>query len=188
LTNGWGRGSRALAASQFNLDLTEINERHHLTFDTYEMGKLTLDEYLQRVIFYENRDFEPGDFKEFMYKQSQPLPGSIDFFKELKAKHKLNVIAVNNEGRELNEFRIRQFRLHELFDAFASSCYVKFRKPDADIFRLACDMALARPQEAIMVDDRQMFVEVATTVGLHCVHFDGLASVKEKMNKMNFLY
>jgi putative hydrolase of the HAD superfamily len=187
LTNGWGRGSRKLAAEKFNLDLAELNERHHLTFDTYEMGKLSLDEYLLRTVFYENRDFSTDEFKAFMYAQSQALPGSIDFFKELKKKYSLRVIAVNNEGRELNEYRIRQFGLRELFDAFASSCYVRFRKPDVDIFRLACDIAQTAPQQALMIDDRSMFVAVAKTIGLHGLQFDGLERMREKIETIRFI-
>jgi putative hydrolase of the HAD superfamily len=188
LTNGWGRESRKLAAEKFQLDLVETNERHHLTFDTYEMGKLTLDEYLQRTVFYEKRSFSVEEFKLFMYSRSQPLPGSIDFFKELKQQHQLKVIAVNNEGIELNEYRIKQFKLHELFDAFASSCYVRFRKPDADIFRLACNIAQVQPQQAVMIDDRMMFVEVAASVGINAIQFDKLELVKEKMKEIDFLY
>ena len=188
LTNGWGRGSRRLASEKFGLDLVELNERHHLTFDTYEMGKLTLDEYLKRTVFYQPRDFSTDEFKTYMYEQSQPYEENITFFKELKAQHKLRVVAVNNEGRELNEYRIRHFKLNELFDAFASSCYVKFRKPDVDIFRIACDLALTAPEQAIMVDDRQMFVEVASTIGLKCVQFTTLDEVKERMNEISFAY
>ncbi|HTD94099.1 MAG TPA: HAD family hydrolase [Chitinophagaceae bacterium] len=186
LTNGWGRHSRAAAAEKFKLDLMELNERHHLTFDTYEMGKLTLDEYLKRTVFYQERNFSLDEFKSFMYAESKAFPDSIAFFKELKARHKLRVIAVNNEGRELNEYRIRNFQLNELFDAFASSCYVKFRKPDTDIFRVACDMALSLPEEAIMVDDRQMFVEVASSIGLTCVQFTTLGEVQERMKEIVF--
>ena len=50
LTNGWGHQSRALAAKAFDLNLEEIEDRHHLTFDTYEVGKLTLEEYLSRTV------------------------------------------------------------------------------------------------------------------------------------------
>src|SRR5690242_10363394 len=71
LTNGWDRGSRQRAAQVFDLDYAEVDERHHLTFDTYEEGKLTLDEYLDRVIFYEPRKFSHKDFRDFMYAQSQ---------------------------------------------------------------------------------------------------------------------
>ncbi|HMG83283.1 MAG TPA: HAD-IA family hydrolase [Ferruginibacter sp.] len=188
LTNGWGGSSRKLAAEKFKLNIDDMNERHHLTFDTYEMGKLTLDQYLKRLVFYEPRDFSVEDFKAFMFQQSKPIPESIAFFKELKAKHKLHVIAVNNEGRELNDYRIKTFKLDELFDAFVSSCIVKFRKPDTDIFHTACDIAHTTPQEALMIDDRLMFVEVARTIGLHALQFTGLESIKEKLSHVNFLH
>lgn len=185
LTNGWGRGSRKLAAEHFKLDLVEINERHHLTFDTYEIGKITLDEYLERIVFYEKRDFSIDDFKAFMFAQTEAYPESIAFFKELKQRHGLKVIAVNNEGRELNDYRISQFRLYELFDAYASSCYVKFRKPDIDIFRIACDIGRVVPHQAAMVDDRAMFTQVASTIGIQCLHFNTLDGIKEKLKTLD---
>lgn len=186
LTNGWGRDSRQKAAEKFELDYAEMDERHHLTFDTYEMGKLTLDQYLNRLVFYEKRDFTKDEFKDFMFSRSKEYPGVIDFFKELKEKHKLKVVAVSNEGRELNEYRINKFKLGELFDAFVSSCYVKFRKPDVDIFKMACDLAQTLPHNAIHVDDRLMFVEVARSVGLHGLHHKDLESTKEKIKAINF--
>ena len=67
LTNGWDRKARKKAVETFNLDEEEINERHHLTFDTYEAGKLNLDEYMHRVIFYEKRNFSSDDFKSLCY-------------------------------------------------------------------------------------------------------------------------
>ena len=186
LTNGWGRGSRVQAAEQFKLDYKDMDERHHLTFDTYEMGKLTLDQYLNRLVFYTERDFSKDDFKTFMFERSKPYEETLAFFRELKHKHKLSVVAVSNEGRELNEYRIKKFKLHDLFDAFISSCYVRFRKPDADIFRMACDIAHAAPHETIHIDDRLMFVEVARTIGLHGLHHVDLPSTKEKIAKLNF--
>src|SRR5689334_3321256 len=101
LTNGWGRDSRARAADKFGLDYDEMNERHHLTFDTYEEGKLSLDEYLNRVVFYKERSFSREEFKDFMYAQSQPFPEMIGLMRALKTQHGLHVAAVSNEGREL---------------------------------------------------------------------------------------
>lgn len=188
LTNGWDRTSRKLAAEKFNLDLDELNERHHLIFNDYETGKLTLDEYLDRLNLYDKIIIPIEDFKAFMFQQSQPHNDTISFFKELKKKHLLKVIAVNNEGRELNEFRINKFKLDELFDAFVSSCYVKIRKPDPDIFRIACDIAHSLPQEIIMIDDRSMFTEVAKTIGINGLHYDGVVSIKEKLSLQQFKF
>ena len=186
LTNGWGQESRQQAVALFDLDEKEVNERHHLTFDTYEEGKLSLDEYLGRVIFYEPRDFSRDEFKTFMFSRSQPLEGAIDFFKEIKKQYRLKVIAVSNEGRELNEHRIKEYKLNELFDAYISSCYIHLRKPDKDVLRMACDISQTKPGEALYIDDRLMFVEVAAAYGLHTLHYKDLESAKEYMNTVVF--
>lgn len=166
LTNGWDRGIRRLASEKFGLDYEEMDERHHLTFDTYEEGKLSLDEYLNRVVFYQERSFPREEFKAFMYAQSQPYPQMIELMRELKAQYGLRVAAVSNEGRELAVYRVQQFGLGTIFDFFVSSCFVHYRKPDADMYRIALDIAQARPEQVLYIDDRAMFVEVAQELSI----------------------
>jgi putative hydrolase of the HAD superfamily len=166
LTNGWDRNTRIHAAQEFGLNYEEMNERHHLTFDTYESGKLSLDEYLNRVVFYEDRSFSREEFKTFMYVQSQAFPEMIALICELKNQYCLQVAAVSNEGRELTMYRVQQFKLGTFIDFFISSCFVHYRKPDVDIYRIALDIAQVRPEQVVYIDDRAMFVEVARGVGL----------------------
>jgi putative hydrolase of the HAD superfamily len=166
LTNGWDRKSREAAAKQFNLDLDELNDRHRMTFDTYESGKLSLDEYLQRSVFYTDRPFTPEQFRTFMFEQSIAYPEMIDLIKGLKTRYGLKIAVVNNEGRELNEYRIKTFYLNDFVDFFISSCFVHFRKPDADIWKIALDIAQVPREEVVYIDDRVMFVQVAQGLGL----------------------
>lgn len=170
LTNGWDHHARQRAAERFGIDYDEMNERHHLTFDTYESGKLTLEKYLDRVVFDRPRDFSPQDFERFMFEQSQPLADEIDFFVRLKARHGLVVAAVSNEARELTEYRVREFDLRRLIDFFVSSCFVHLRKPDEDLYRMALDVSQARPEEVVYIEDRLMFVEVARKMGIRSIH------------------
>src|SRR5512136_487089 len=113
LTNGWDRRMRKKAAEVFHLDQEEMDERHHLTFDTFELGKLSLDEYLNRMVFYEERPFSKEEFKGFMFSQSQPFPQMIDLVRNLKKAYGLKIAVVSNEGRELTTYRIQNFRLAE---------------------------------------------------------------------------
>src|SRR5437870_5051826 len=169
-TNGWDRNMRKRAADHFKLEYAEMDERHHLTFDTYEEGKLTLDEYLIRVVFYEPRDFSRDDFKQFMFDQSQPFPDMLRLLANLKARHALKVAVVSNEARELTAHRIAKFGLDTFVDFFIVSAYVHFRKPDPDIFRLAIDVAQVPVSQVVYLEDRPMFVEVAQTLGLRGLH------------------
>jgi putative hydrolase of the HAD superfamily len=173
LTNGWDHNMRARAADKFGLDYNEMNERHHLTFDTYEEGKLSLDEYLNRVVFYQERPFPREEFKAFMYAQSQPFPKMIEWVSRLKEQHSLQIAAVSNEGRELTTYRVQQFKLGTFIDFFISSCFVHYRKPDADIYRIALDIAQVSPEQVVYIDDRAMFVEVAQGLGIRgIIHKD----------------
>lgn len=173
LTNGWDHNSREKASDVFHLDYEEMNERHHLTFDTYEEGKLSLDQYLNRVIFYKKQPFTREEFKEFMYAQSKPFPEMLAFMRELKKALGLKIVAVSNEGRELTEYRIKTFELGNFIDAFVSSCFVHFRKPDKDIFCIATDVSQVRPEQVAYIEDRQLYIEVANGLGLHGIkHVD----------------
>ncbi|MCB2227953.1 MAG: HAD family phosphatase [Desulfarculaceae bacterium] len=184
LTNGWDRHSRKEACAKFGLDPEDTDERHHLTFDTYEEGKLSLDEYLERVVFHQPRPFGPAEFKEFMFAQSEALPDMLDFIRRLKQAHGLHVVAVSNEGRELTEHRIAKFRLHEVFDFFVSSCFVHYRKPDQDMYRLALDGVQSAAHKTVYIDDRLMFVQVAQSLGLHGIHHQGYASTRQQLAEL----
>lgn len=174
-TNGWDHTIRRRAAAAFGLDQAEMDERHHLTFDTYESGKLSLDDYLDRIVFYEPRPFTRQDFRAFMMAQSQPFDDMIALISELKARHGLKVAVVSNEGRELAVHRVEAFGLRAFVDFFIFSAFVHFRKPDADIFRLALDVAQVPAERVIYIDDRPMFVQVARGLGIRACTMRGMS-------------
>ena len=181
LTNGWDRKARLRAAELFHLDCEEMNERHHLTFDTYEEGKLTLDEYLDRVVFYEERPFTRQEFRTFMLDQSRPFPEMIELVCRLKERHRLKVAAVSNEGRELTTHRIGVFRLGTFIDFFVSSCFVHYRKPDTDMYRIALDIAQVKPAQVVYIEDRPMFVETARGLGIQGIIHEGFESTGREL-------
>lgn len=179
LTNGWGHESRMAAAKEFNLEYEEINRLHEFIFNVYEIGNLTLEEYLDTVIFNEPREFTKEDFKSFMYAQSVELPGMLQWVIEWKnAGCGFRIISINNEPKELNDYRIKKFKLHRCFDAFISSCEVGMRKPDPGIFKLAMGVALATPEQCYYFDDRPMLVEAAARLGINAFHHKGFESSK----------
>jgi putative hydrolase of the HAD superfamily len=188
LTNGWDRGCRRKAIDVFKLDAEETEERHHLCFDTLEVGKITLDEYLRRVVFYKKRSFTRNKFWKFMCDQSQPLPGMIELIKQLKKRYALKVAVVSNEGRELGEYRVKQFRLNEVADFFIVSSFVHFRKPDADIFRIALDIAQVKPKQVAYIEDRPMFVQVARGLGIHGIRHTGYNGTREALKRFGLIY
>ncbi|HLF34993.1 MAG TPA: HAD family phosphatase [Cyclobacteriaceae bacterium] len=188
LTNGWDRNIRQGAARHFNLETDEMLERHHLTFDTYEVGKLSLDEYLHRVVFYKKRNFTVSEFKKYMFGKSKPFPDMIAMMRELKSRYKLKVAVVSNEGLELNEYRIKKFKLGEFIDFFISSCYVHYRKPDPDIYKIALNIAQVPPGEVIYIDDRPLFIQVASELGIDGILHTEFNSTKKVLASMGLVY
>lgn len=169
LTNGWDHHARKRAAANFKLELAEMEDRHHLTFDTYEEGKLTLEEYLDRVVFYRKRPFTRAQFRRFMFAQSKPYPEMITLVSRLKARYGLKITVVSNEARELNSHRIRKFKLNGFVDFFISSCFVHLRKPDADIFRVALDIAQVPANQVVYIENTPMFVWIAEGLGIRSI-------------------
>lgn len=184
LTNGWGRQSRRKAAETFNLDYAEMDERHHLSFNTYEDGKLTLDQYLDQVVFFEPRPFTRQQFREFMFAQSQPFPDMLKLIRDIKEKNRIRVVLVSNEGRELTNHRVKTFGLTEFVDAFIVSCFVHYRKPDRDIYAVALDVAQAQPDQVLYVDDRPLFVQIASDMGIISIVHTGYESTRRTLESV----
>ena len=185
LSNGWGHESRAAAAKEFNIDYEEFNRLHEFIFNVYEIGNLTMEEYLDTVIFNQPREFTREDFKAFMFAQSVELPGMLQWIIEWKrADSDFRIISINNEPKELNDYRVKKFKLHRCFDAFISSCEVGMRKPDPGIFKLAMGVALAAPEQCYYFDDRPMLVEAAARLGINAFHHQGFESSKSIIEKL----
>ena len=180
LSNGWGHESRMAAAEKFGIDYEEMDVLHDFIFNVFEMGKVTLDDYLDTVVFNYKRDFSRQEFKDFIFSSSVELPFTLPWFINWKRRHEnIKIISINNEARELNQFRINKFHLHDFFDAFVSSCEVGMRKPDPGIFLLALGIAQANPEECLYFDDRIMLVEAARKVGIHAFHHESYERTKQ---------
>jgi len=180
LSNGWDHHARRRAAKHFMLDWAEMQKRHELNFETHEADKISFKEYLDRVVFFEKRPFSRAEFRRFMFAQSKPCAGMIELVRNLRAMYGLKVIAVSNEAREVNANRIRQFKLDGFVDAFISSCFVHIRKPDADIFRLALDIAQVPLRQIVYLENTAMFIQVAKSLGIRSIlHTDHRSTCKQ---------
>ena len=187
LTDGWDHHARQRAVTHFHLDWIEMEERHSLLFATYEEGNLTLEDYLARVIFYQERAFTRTQFRNFMFAQSKPSPEMMDMITRLKVRHGLKIVAVSNEARELNAHRIETFKLGALVDFFISSCFVHIRKPDADIFRLALDIAQVPARQVVYIENTPMFVEIAEGLGIRGILHTDYGPTRAKLASFGLL-
>jgi putative hydrolase of the HAD superfamily len=184
LTNAWDHTERAEALEHFHLDADEFRVRHEPLVPDFECGKLTLDEYLDRTVFYREQPFTRDAFRDYMFSLSKPLAGMLNFAQSLGNSSKYFMGTINNESRELNNYRIETFGLRKLFRVFISSCYVGLRKPEPDIYRLALEVTQFPAEECCFIDDRAANLEAPAKMGMHTIQMKGLEYLQQELGKL----
>lgn len=170
LTNGWDHNSRMEAAKTFQLDWEEYRERHDLSFPAFDAGQITLDQYLDRTLFYRGRTFTREEFTAFMFAQSKEYPETRELLHAVARTGKYFVASINNEPRELNNYRIEAFGLRRDFEVFFSSCYLNARKPEEHIYRTALEVSQRLAAECAFIDDRLLNLENPRRLGMNVIH------------------
>ncbi len=184
LTNAWDHTQRSDALQRFQLDEREFHDRHEMVVSSFERGKITLDEYLDRTVFYRPRTFSREAFRDYMFSLSQPLPGMLEFARSLSDSGKYLMATINNESRELNYYRMERFGLRKIFRLFFSSCFVGLRKPERDIYRLALETTQIPADECCFIDDRALNLECAAQLGMQTIEMVSLEELQGNLGKL----
>jgi putative hydrolase of the HAD superfamily len=183
LTNGWDTKSRREAATVFQLDWDELHDRHDLSFPAFDSGHITLNEYLDRTVFYCPRSFTREEFTAFMFAQSKEFPESRAILDAAARSGKYFIGAINNEPLELNQYRIEAFNLRRDFLVFFSSCYVRSRKPEELIFRVALEVTQRPAEQCVFIDDRLLNLESPRRLGMNVIHYQNAQQLRSDLQK-----
>lgn len=183
-TNGWDHGERAAAAAQFGFDLVEFESRHEFLAAALDTAQLTLDQYLDRTIFYRDRPFTREAFRQFMIGQSKPYPESLQVIGRVAASGKYLLATLNNESLELNAYRIEAFGLRHIFKFYLSSCYLGVRKPNAAIYQAALQLTQQEPARCVFIDDRALNLECAQHEGMKTIQFRNAAQLEQDLRAL----
>jgi len=184
LTNAWDRTERFQALEHFRLDEEEFRLRHEMVVSSFERGEISLDEYLDRTVFYRNRPFTREEFRDYMFSLSQPMPAVLALARTLADSGKYFMGTINNESRELNQHRVEKYGLRGIFRLFVSSCFVGLRKPESGIYRLAIEITQINPEECCFIDDRAPNLECAAKLGMHTIEMQTLEQLRERLRKL----
>ncbi|MGO9597811.1 MAG: HAD-IA family hydrolase [Isosphaeraceae bacterium] len=181
LSNAWDMPARNCAIEAFGLDGLDFHTRHSMVKTAFETGRLSLDAYIEKTVFYTGRSFSRDDFKQFIFDQSKVLGGTLDWVQSLAATGRFRLLTLNNESRELHEYRVRTFGLCSVFQAFLTSCYLGQVKPDEDIYLNAMGITGCRAARGIFIDDRPVNVETALKLGLRAIRFLDLDQLRTEL-------
>lgn len=184
LTNAWDHVQRMATLDHFHLDEAEFHDRHEMVVSSFERGKITLDEYLDRTVFYRTREFSREDFKAYMFSLSKPFPEVLNLARKLAASGKYFMGTINNESRELNLYRIETNGLRNIFKVFVSSCFVGLRKPEVDIYRMALEITQMPAEQCCFIDDRALNLECATKLGMQTIEMQSLDQLQKSLSTL----
>ncbi|MBZ5572651.1 MAG: HAD family phosphatase [Acidobacteriia bacterium] len=184
LSNAWDRAQRQRALERFQLDEAEFDDRHDMLVSSFERGKISLQEYLERTVFYRPRPFTQQEFTDFMFSLSQPNAGTLEIARSLARSCQYLMATINNESTELNLYRIRTCGLREIFSVFVSSCFVGLRKPEEGIYRLALEITQRPPEECCFVDDRALNLDAASALGMRVIRMQNAAQLRQDLQKL----
>jgi putative hydrolase of the HAD superfamily len=184
LSNAWDREQRQRTLKEFNLDEVEFESRHEMLVSSFERGKITLQNYLERTVFYRPRSFTAEAFTQHMFSLSTPNPETLQLGKELSRSCKYLMSTINNESKELNLYRIQTFGLREIFSLFVSSCFVGLRKPEEGIYRLALEITQRPPEECCFIDDRPLNLDSASRLGMHVIQMKTAEQLRADLQKL----
>jgi putative hydrolase of the HAD superfamily len=184
LSNAWDHEQREQSLKQFGVDEVEFESRHEMLVSSFERGKITLHDYLERTVFYRSRSFSEEAFTQHMLSLSQPDPEALQLAIELTQSGKYLMSTINNESKELNLFRIQTFGLREIFRLFVSSCFVGLRKPEEGIYRLALEITQRPPEECCFVDDRPLNLDTAAKLGMNVIQMENAAQLRQEFAKL----
>ena len=183
-TNGWDRHARRNCVESFGLDWDEYQDRHEFVADAFETGAMTIDQYLDRTVFYRDRNFPAGSFIDAMKGESRADPEALDLIAGLSGTGNYLLATLNNESRELNAHRMEAFGLRRYFSVFLTSGYLGVKKPDERIYRLALEITQRDPQECVFVDDRPLNLECAALLGMNTVHFETVETLERDLAEL----
>jgi putative hydrolase of the HAD superfamily len=188
LSNAWDHEQRQRTLKHFALDELEFENRHEMLVSSLERGKISMQEYLERTIFYRPRSFTLDAFKDYIFSLSQPDTANLQLAAELTRSGKYLMSTINNESKELNLFRIQTFGLREIFSLFVSSCFVGLRKPEEGIYRLALEITQRAPEECCFVDDRPLNLDSASRLGMHVIQMENAEQLRRELQKLGVAF
>jgi putative hydrolase of the HAD superfamily len=181
LTNGWDRGQRTRVLTRLGVDLERYEELHDDANFFWERGLSTAEEFFHRTVF------EPNPALKLSFAVLWPQvcaeskvlhPDALDLLAELRAGGRYQLATLNNESRELDDYRLDAFHLRSLFDYFICSGYVHEMKPLPGIYRAAIDISGHPACTSLFIDDKQENCDAAAALGLHAIRFESPAQLR----------
>jgi len=170
------------ATNKFGIPLDEFTKFWQENYrDEMTRGKITPQEFWKKIIKKFNlKNAMDFNFVESWMNDYQPRIKVHKLAKKLSKSYKIGLISNLYPG--MMPALIKKGLVANIkYSAMVLSYEVQLRKPEKEIYEIATKKAGVLPEEILLIDDRQDFIEGAKRIGWQTVWFD-----LENINKTIF--
>ena len=170
-------------AELLNLDPKTVYEGLHIPELTLLFkGKITEDEYWERVITVTGWNLDIQKLKREVRENFQEIQGTREIIEALRKKYTVVVLSVH--AKEWIEYCREQFMLSELFHHEFYSFEYGVCKPDPQAYKHVLDKLKVEPGECVFIDDQERNLIPARQLGIKTIRFNNPEQLKEELKKV----
>lgn len=186
LTNGWDVQQRAGVLSALGVDLPAYEAVHDGVNYYWERGLISAQDFFEQTVLETNPQLNLtfDQLWQLVCSESRMLHQEcFDLLSEIKDSGRYRLATLNNESKELNEYRLNTFDLRRHFDYFICSGYVHEMKPLPDIYRVATDISGFAAETALFIDDKQENCDTAVALDMQTIRFDSPKQLRTALSE-----
>lgn len=149
----------------------------------YRRGKITKEEFWKAAVkkLKIEKKLVPK-LQEIWHSAYKPIEGMEELVSKLRENYR--VIAFSGNIKERVEYLNEKYGLHNDFDDFLLSFDVGFNKWEREFYEILLEKIKCKPEECILVDDWQEFLDIAKSFGVQTILFKNPKQLKSDLRKL----
>jgi 2-haloacid dehalogenase len=112
------------------------------------------------------------------------LPDTVAILRQLKEQKGHRLYALTNWSAESFPWALENFDFLHWFEGIVVSGAEKTRKPFPDIYQILFNRYSVDPERAVFIDDNIKNVVGARDVGMHTIHFQSPAQLRQELDQL----
>ena len=146
-------------------------------------GKISEEEYLEELLQGTNWNISVEQSKAAIRQNlNQPIPGTMEIVKQLKAKEKYQLILLSDHAREWMEYIEEKNKDLKIFDKKIFSYDIGAVKSDKQTFKTVLEKVAIVADETLFIDDYEKNVKNAEAVGIHGIVFENAEQLSKTLS------
>ena len=176
-------GVERLLKEQFGIPEQDFKEQKQLKNELFlelMRGNLSEKEYLEELLQGTNWNISVEQLKTAIRQNlNQPIPGTMEIVKQLKAKEKYQLILLSDHAREWMEYIEEKNKDLKIFDKKIFSYDIGAVKSDKQTFKIVLEQAGIVADETLFIDDYEKNAKNAEAVGIHGIVFENAEQLRK---------